>query len=192
MLNFIKLIKNRYLRKMQKLDTLKRLEKPVYIDYTAKFKFRSNIEINKYVRIGPHCHIDGEGGISIGEGTIFAPNVTILTSSHTYNQEGLLPYDFTDKKKKVTIGKGCWIGWGAIIGPGVSIGDASVIAMGAVVTKDVPNGAVVGGNPAKVIKYRDYDYQKLIEERSWYLKSTLNNNRIRVGRNTDLNRGLVK
>lgn len=54
--------------------------------------------------------------------------------------------------KSVTIGNNVWIGGRAIINPGVTIGDNTVIASGAVVTKDVPENVVVGGNPAKVIK----------------------------------------
>ena len=65
--------------------------------------------------------------------------------------------------KPVTIGDNVWIGGRAIINPGVTIGDNAVIASGAVVTKDVPNNVVVGGNPAKIIK------TKIIFERSAFL-----------------------
>jgi maltose O-acetyltransferase len=55
----------------------------------------------------------------------------------------------------VTIGNDCWIGGRAIICPGVSIGDNVVVGAGSVVTKDVPSNVVVGGNPAKILRYLD-------------------------------------
>ena len=57
--------------------------------------------------------------------------------------------------KKTVVGKDVWIGYGAIIMHGLNIGDSAIIAAGAVVTKDVQAGAIVGGNPAKFIKWRN-------------------------------------
>ncbi|GIP47196.1 hypothetical protein J53TS2_07870 [Paenibacillus sp. J53TS2] len=79
-----------------------------------------------------------------------APRVHIYTATH--------PLDPAERNsgakygKPVNIGNNVWIGGRAVIVPGVTIGDNAVISAGAVVTKDVPNGAVVGGNPAKIIK----------------------------------------
>ena len=61
----------------------------------------------------------------------------------------------TAPKKKVTIGNDVWLGANALIMPGVNIGDGAIIAAGAIVTRDVEPYAVVGGNPARVIKYRN-------------------------------------
>lgn len=69
----------------------------------------------------------------------------------------LLPYDERYFCRKVVIGKYVWIGARATILPGVTIGDGAVIGAGSVVTKDVPSCAVVGGNPAKVVKYRNIE-----------------------------------
>ncbi len=72
--------------------------------------------------------------------------------------------------KPVTIADNVWIGCRATIVPGVTINEGAVIASGAVVTKDVPKGAVVGGNPAKVLKYRNMEYyEKLKEQKSFYI-----------------------
>lgn len=180
----IKKIYNKWLRKKQRVHLLK-INKPVYIDPTATFNFHKGITLEKYTRIGPNCHIDGEGGVVVGEGTIFAPHITILSSSHDYqNEEGLLPYGFKDVKRNVTIGKGCWLGWGAMIVPGVMIGDGAIVAMGAVVTKDVPSGALVGGNPAKVIKqaHNQKRIDQAIVNQYYYLKDKVENDRKRESR----------
>ena len=161
--------------------------------HTATFNFHSNIEIGKYTRVGDQCHLDGEGGIAIGDGSILAPRVVILTSSHHYQVSDMLPYNIEDKKMPVRIGRGCWIGWGAQILPGVVIEDGAIVAMGAVVTKPVPKGAIVGGNPAKVIKYREdlEGIEQLITEESYFLKYKLEHQLVREGRMTDLKFDLV-
>lgn len=76
---------------------------------------------------------------------------------------------FENRKKKTSIGHDVWIGHSAIINAGVSIGTGAIVGAGAVVTKDVPPYAVVGGVPAKIIKYRFDDYQitRLISSKWW-------------------------
>lgn len=123
------------------------------------------------VSIGNNCHIQMNcalygcgGGIEIGDGTIFSHEIQIFARNHNYNSFDLkyLPYDERDICKKVTIGKYVWIGARATILPGVTIGNGAVIGAGSVVVDDVPSCAVVGGNPAKVLKYRDKSvYNKL-------------------------------
>ena len=174
-------ILNKYKRKKQGIESLN-LNKPLYIHPVAKFVYNSNIKLKKYTRIGSDCFLNGEGGITIEEGSILAPSVTILTSSHNYSQNNLMPYDFKDLKKPVTIGKGCWIGSGAMIVPGVKIGDAAVIAMGSVVTRDVPPGALVGGNPSKIIKYRKGNFQNLIEKQLFFIKHKIDDRDSRKNR----------
>ena len=88
--------------------------------------------------------------IRIGDNCMLAPGVHIYTATH--------PLDPTERNsgieygKPVVIGHNVWIGGRAVINPGVTIGDNAVIASGAVVVKDVPANAVVGGNPAQIIK----------------------------------------
>ncbi len=104
-----------------------------------------------------------------------------------------MPYDELDKKEPVIIGKGCWLGWGAMVTPGTKIGDGAIVAMGSVVVKDVPDGAIIGGNPAKVIKYRS-DLSKLddlIRKQAYFLKYKLENRVVRAGRSTDLKYDLI-
>lgn len=89
--------------------------------------------------------------IRIGDNCFVAPGVHIYTATHPLEaQERISGAEFGIP---VTIGDNVWIGGRAVINPGVKIGNNAVIASGAVVTKAVPDNAVVGGNPAKVIKF---------------------------------------
>ncbi|MEC0093167.1 sugar O-acetyltransferase [Paenibacillus macquariensis] len=115
---------------------------PFYTD------FGKNISIGKNVFFNAGCSFQDRGGISIGDGTMVGMNVTIATLNH-----GLpLATRNTTYPSPVIIGENVWIGSNATILPGVTIGDNSVVAAGAVVTKDVPENTVVAGVPAKEMK----------------------------------------
>ncbi|WP_297286766.1 DapH/DapD/GlmU-related protein [uncultured Brachyspira sp.] len=105
-----------------------------------------NVEFGKNVFINKNCTIMDIGGVIIEDNVQIAHNVSIITPNHDYNNRNILI------PKRITIKKNVWIGTAAIILPGVSIGENSIVAAGAVVNKDVPSGTIVGGNPAKVIK----------------------------------------
>ena len=107
-----------------------------------------NIHLGKNVFINAGCRFQDQGGIYIGDGTFIGHNVILATLNHDLN-----PNSRADMwPKPIHIGKKVWIGSGAIVLPGVNIGDNSVIAAGSVVTKNVPENSVYGGNPAKLIK----------------------------------------
>jgi len=127
----------------------------VKCDRSARVFHPNRLCLGSYIYIGPHCSINAQGGIRIGDGTILAPEVVILSSSHDYREGELLPFDIYDVHRPVEIGSGAWIGYRAMICPGVRIGDGAVVAMGAVVTTDVAAGHVVGGNPARTLSERD-------------------------------------
>ena len=115
---------------------------PFYCDNGCRVKLGKNITINK------GATFLSAGIIEIEDDVLIGPDVKIATVNH----------DLVDRHhkfyfKKVVIKKNAWICMGAIICPGVTIGENSVVAAGAVVTKDVPDNVVVGGNPAKVIKH---------------------------------------
>ena len=97
--------------------------------------------------------------IYVGDCTMFAPNVTVATAGHPICPElREKAYQFN---MPVHIGRNCWIGAGALIMPGVTIGDNSVIGAGIVVTKDIPSNVVAVGNPCKVMREitdRDKEY----------------------------------
>ncbi len=144
---------------------LKSCGEKVIICSGTRFQVAKNISIGNNVRIGEKSRFSGIGGITIGNNVAFGPEVVVWSSNHNFNNPELLPYDDNSTKEPVKIEDNVWIGARACIVPGVTIGEGAVIAMGAVVTKDVPPCAVVGGNPAKVIKYRDIEkYNQLKAE----------------------------
>lgn len=108
-----------------------------------------NIHIGKHVFINSGCSFQDQGGIYIDDGALIGHQVILATLNHNLNSNhrgDLLA-------GAIHIGKNVWIGAHATILPGVAIGEGAVVAAGAVVTKDVPDHTVVGGVPAKVIKY---------------------------------------
>ena len=127
-----------------------------YKQYNSKFIYSKNISIESNSKILDYAFLDGAGGIDIGYCTILAPYVTILTTNHNYeNNLVSLPFDSKMNIKPVKIGNYCWIGRNVMIMPGVKVGDYSIIAAGSVVTKNISDYSIVGGNPATLIKYRN-------------------------------------
>jgi len=120
------------------------------------------MSIGNNVRLGENSYFNAKGGLTIGNNVKMGPQVFIWTSNHNYINPKWLPFDNISIDKPVNIGNNVWIGARAIIIPGVNIGEGAVIGMGSVVTKDVPSCAVVGGNPANILKYRNIEtYNKL-------------------------------
>lgn len=144
------------------------LRNNVFIDKKTKIYSPEMLKINNncYIQFNYMLFATG-GGIEIGEGTILAHDVQILTRNHNSDSDDLefISYDYKFDNKKVVIGKYVWIGARATILPGVHIGDGAVVEAGSFLTRDVPECAVVGGNPCKVIKYRDKEkFYKLLCE----------------------------
>ncbi len=113
--------------------------------------------------------INASGGMKIGNHTVISSYCSIWTSNHRFYDGEKLPFDDTSLIDGVSIADCVWIGHRAMVVPGVNIGEGAVVGMGAVVTKDVPPLAIVGGNPARVIKMRDTDhYSYLKREKAFY------------------------
>lgn len=128
--------------------------KNINIEKGADFGRGTGISIGDNSGIGVNCTV--RGPLVMGNDIMMGPDVRIMTGRHKTERtdipmrlQGFLP------EQQVTIGNDVWIGAGATILPGVSIGNGSIIGTCAVVTKDVPDFAVVAGVPARVIKYRD-------------------------------------
>lgn len=102
------------------------------------------------VGVGWFAELDARGGITVGHDTNISSHAKLITGSHDIDDP-----DFTADFRPIIIGHHCWIGTGATILQGVTIGDGSVVAAGAVVTKDVEPYTVVGGIPAKKIRGRN-------------------------------------
>ena len=107
-----------------------------------------NITVGKNVFINSGCKFQDQGGIVIEDGVLIGHNTVLATLNHDFDPDKRS----TLHPAPITIGKNVWIGSNSTILPGVTIGDGSIIAAGAVVTKDVPAGVIVAGVPAKVIK----------------------------------------
>ncbi|MDZ5605543.1 maltose acetyltransferase domain-containing protein [Bacillus pseudomycoides] len=122
----------------------------IHVESSFKCDYGYNIHVSENFYANFDCVILDVCPVIIGDNCMLAPGVHIYTATH--------PLDWVERisgaefGKSVPIGNTVWIGGRAIITPGVTLGDNAVIASGAVVTKDVPDNVVVGGNPAKVIK----------------------------------------
>lgn len=124
------------------VDPSFRLFPPFYTD------FGKNITIGRDVFINSGCHFQDQGGVVIGDGALIGHNVVLATVNHDLDPA----QNRKNHYAPIHIGAHAWIGSNATILAGVSIGDWSVVAAGAVVTHDVPPNVVVGGVPARIIK----------------------------------------
>ena len=132
----------------RKLDDV-RILTPFICDFGNRVKFGKGVFINH------SAILSASGGIEFEDGSMAAPGLRIATINHDMNQRHAI-YTYG----KVTVKKNAWIGMNVTICPGVTIGEYAVVAAGAVVTKDVPDYAVVGGVPAKVIRMQDPSEQR--------------------------------
>ncbi|MBN1976915.1 MAG: acyltransferase [Anaerolineae bacterium] len=113
---------------------------------------KAGIKIGSDSLIGEYCVIRGPGGVNIGDRVYLSPAVHIYSSNHECGDPDVCFIDQGITAKGVTIEDECWIGAMAVVLDGVTIGRRSVVAAGAVVTKDVPPHSLVAGVPAKVIR----------------------------------------
>ncbi|MBE6509016.1 MAG: galactoside O-acetyltransferase [Methanobrevibacter sp.] len=109
------------------------------------------IKIGNNVFINSNCLAMARGGITIEDDVMIAGNVQLLSNNHDEYERQILTCE------EIIIKKGAWIGAGATVLPGVSIGKYAIVGAGAIVTKDVPDYSVVVGIPAKVVKTLDKD-----------------------------------
>jgi acetyltransferase-like isoleucine patch superfamily enzyme len=110
--------------------------------------------IGNNVGIAQNCFIQVRGLVTIGDNIIFGPGVSIFSENHNFSEIDKYINEQGETRKGVKIEDGVWIGTAATILDGVTIGKNSIVAAGSVVNKDVPPYTVVGGIPAKIIKYR--------------------------------------
>ncbi len=134
----------------QPLDASVRMFPPFY---TA---FGKTTRVGKEVFINFGCTFLDQGGITIEDGVFIGPGAKIITEGHPEQPE----MRHTLQVEPVMIRRNAWIGAGAIILPGVTVGENAIVAAGAVVTKDVPDNAVVAGVPAKMLRNIKTDYHE--------------------------------
>ncbi|UUZ80827.1 acyltransferase [Paenibacillus sp. P26] len=143
-----------YLEKIYKI----KIGKHSAVHMGQKFMTRGGIVIGNHTVINRDCTLDGRGGLIIGNNVSISPEVMILTAEHEVNSSS-----FAGTLAKVEIQDYVWIGSRAVILPGVTLGEGSVVVAGAVVTKDVPKFSIVGGIPAKVIGTRNKELSYKLE-----------------------------
>ena len=130
----------------------------------------SNITLGSDVYLGKNFFLQGAGRISIGSYTHISRNVVVHTSNHNYNGD-LLPYDKKQMLSPISIGNYVWIGMNVLILPGVKIGDGAIIGMGTVVTKDVPENAIVTGDGYILRGTRDKKVVDLLLNENRFLRN---------------------
>jgi len=120
------------------------IEAPFYCDYG------SNIIAGEKVFFNFNCVVLDVMKVSIGSRTMFGPNVQIYTATHPIDHK--VRASGLEYAKPIIIGEDVWVGGSAVICPGVTIGDRTIIGAGSVVTKDIPSDVIAGGNPCRVIR----------------------------------------
>lgn len=125
-------------------DTDAWVQPPFFCDYGT------NISLGSKVFFNFNCVVLDCAEVTIGNNVLFGPAVQIYTATH--------PVSATERRKwlefakPITIGSDVWVGGGAIICPGITIGDRSIIGAGSVVTKDISSDVIAAGNPARIIR----------------------------------------
>lgn len=189
------------------------LNKKFHRKYNTKLFINKCCDITKIKKVGHNCYgplnilawDNPDEGLEIGSWVSIADDVKfLLGGNHDFDHLLTYPVAFDEPdlanefpiinitKGRIVIGNDVWIGSSAIILSGVNIGQGAVIGAGSVVTKDVPPYAIVGGNPAKIIRYRfneelrkeltelslEYIDTALLKENSQYLKNDISLNTI--------------
>jgi maltose O-acetyltransferase len=111
------------------------------------------IEIGDFSELGTNCII--QSNTFIGSNVIMGPDIKVYTRNHKFDSLNIPIKDQGHTEEFVYIGNDVWLGANSVILPGVKIGNHVIVAAGSVVTKNVPDFAMVGGVPAKIIKYRN-------------------------------------
>lgn len=132
-------------------------------DLPFQVNFTSTVIVGKGIVVGRNvwksfalsggCYIQGGNGIFIGDDTLFAPGVKIISANHDLEDQKMRWSD----SPPIRVGCRCWIGANAVILPGVELGDNVAVGANAVVTKSFPDNVVIIGNPAKAIRTLDFE-----------------------------------
>lgn len=136
--------------------------------YGNELRVNGPCTFSKTVRVGNNVNFNGM--LILGGGDVLIHNnfhsgreCMIITSNHNYEGDAI-PYDNTYVNKNIEIKDNVWLGNRVLVTGNVIIGEGAIVAAGSVVVKDVPDYAIVGGNPAKIIKYRDIEHYKKLKK----------------------------
>lgn len=123
------------------------------VHYTSQVRQPQHLRLAtmpaKCLAVMSNCSFHAHHGISIGENTVFASGLSLVSANHNFDDivAGEAP-----KTPPITIGSNCWLGCNVIILPGVSIGNNTIVGAGSVVTKSFPADVVIAGNPANIVR----------------------------------------
>lgn len=117
--------------------------------------FGGRIGLGRNVFLGPYTVVYGHGGVTIGDDCLIAMHCRILSSNHTLAPLGTAIRTQPDELRPTVIGRDVWLGAGVTVLGGVTLGDGCIVGAGAVVTKDLPPGAIAHGIPATVKGWRE-------------------------------------
>lgn len=168
------------------VDCWERMARPFVCWYQTRMAVRyaescgTGLKVNRpsrfwsRCRFGNNCNFNGmtilgRGRVTFGDNFHSGENCRMITSNHNYDGGEAIPYDCTHVAKEIVIGDNVWFGDSVIVTGNVTIGEGAVVGAGAVVTRDVPALAVVGGNPARVIKYRDREHYMRLKAEGKFL-----------------------
>ena len=133
----------------------------------------SKIGLGQNIYIGPDAYLMTKGGLRIGNNVIISANITAWTENHNYKNASLLPYDLELIEKPIVIEDNVWIGLNVSLCPGCHIGEGAVIGMGSVVRGHIPPLAIVMGNPAEIVGYRDEQHYQRLKDNKLYFKPSM-------------------
>ncbi|MBI5115701.1 acyltransferase [Candidatus Poribacteria bacterium] len=134
----------------------KKIEPFPFIFPGAFFQHSYGIEAGRNLNVNRGVHMYGRGGIKVGDYVLIGPNVVIASSQHRYNIQKIPIMFQGHEKKAVVIGNDVWIGANAVVLPGVTIADGTIVGAGAVVTSDTEPYSIVCGVPARKIGERSH------------------------------------
>jgi len=152
-------------RLIRKFYTAYSKSKAIEYGKGLKINYKSNFSGRIY--FGNNCNmngmsVNGNGTVYFGDNFHCGGSCMIITQNHDYDFGETIPYGSDYILKTVVIEDNVWFGSNVLVTGNVNIGEGSIIAAGSVVVQDIPKYSIVGGNPAKFIKYRDIDhYEKL-------------------------------
>lgn len=133
---------------------------PVHFTSVVHGARRVRIGVGSAPGASPNCYIQGTNGIEIGDYTLVAPGVGLVSANHSVHDLSV-----RETSDPIRIGRYCWIGMNAVVLPGVVLGDHTTVAAGAVVSRSFPDGyCVLGGVPARVL--RTIDPKDVVERRN--------------------------
>lgn len=137
-------------------SSVRRFSTIIVKDQSHRKKKLSSLEIGNNTYIGEYNNIRAAGGrIVIGDNCLISQHVSIVASNHQIKKDYLICEQGWDESRiDVIIENDVWVGANAVILPGITVHKGAVVAAGSIVTKNVPEYAIVAGNPARIIKYR--------------------------------------